>query len=95
MLFFLFYGTTKHSKTIFFTFNNKTLKDQLRFTKKRKIDWLNTEEAMNDMKALEKKMIETKQCLFTSEEFIQFLENEFEVSHLKNFNPKVTFLLPF
>ena len=50
---------------------------------------------MNEMKALEKKMIEKKQSLFTSEEFIQFLENEFEVSHLKKFNPKAPNLLPF
>ena len=79
---------------MFSFFNNKTRKDEPRFTKKRKIDWLNTEEAMNEMKELEKKMIEKKQT-FTSEEFIQFLENEFEVSHLKNFNPKVTNLLLF
>lgn len=50
---------------------------------------------MNEMKALEKKMIEKKQSLFTSEEFIQFLENEFEVSHLKKFNLKAPDLLSF
>ena len=72
----------------FFTFNNKTLKDQPRFTKKRKIDWIHTIEAMNEMKELEKKMVEKKQSLFTSEDFIQFLENEFEVSHFKNSTPR-------